>query len=70
MKRQYVFITILFSIVIIVVIANLYISFSLTHEEEKYHKQNKPVLRRFNAWTEEDIERIEKQLNKKLRNDN
>ena len=40
-----------------------------THEENNNYKQHKPVLRRSNAWTEEDIARIEKQLNKKLRNE-
>lgn len=67
MKRQYVVISILFIIVITIVIINVYISFSMTHEEAKYHQEGKPVLRRLNALTKEDIARIEKLLNKKLR---
>jgi uncharacterized protein YxeA len=69
MKRKYVLITILLGIVIIIVSINLYMSLIITHEENNNYNQNKPVLRRSNAWTEEDIARIEKQLNKKLRNE-
>jgi hypothetical protein len=69
MKQKYVLITILLGIVIIIVSINLCMSFIITHQESNNYKQNKPVLRRSNAWTEEDIARIEKQLNKKLRNE-